>query len=315
MSRERTSGVVDPELRLFKRHIITTSERVKYDEGSATVYHSKPPDHLTRDTVPVLLLQGFAVNDPKIRRMYAVIYEGGRELIAPQKIDISQIPGRVHEGRGYGLEDFKKALFLIKMLKERNLKEENPGPVDVLSISGGSPIVLLASIMEPSLFRYVGLITPAAMNGETRVSKITFRYAMRKKARIDPRLCDPKVDPSPWQVGREFGRHVFGNPKNAFSEIRGIAKTDSYKLAQWAARKGVRIFVMCAKNDNIFPTAEIHKRREQAGHTLENAPFEEYHEVDGDHDENSQLEQARPRAMLRVFERVKLADKQKGILV
>lgn len=291
----RGRGVIDSDLRAFSRMAEATAVNYDLPQGLAKVYHVKPPQHQMIDSIPVVLLEGFGVDEPRVRRMKAVV-DAGRELLVPMRMDTSRVKEHPQMVDKYSLEDLKKARLLTELLRI-----QGESRYDLLANSGGSPTALLTAIEEPPLVRHIGLINPG-INGPMKDLELSIRFVMKKTGIEGLDLRDPEVDPSSVQAVLEFFKHVLGNPVRALREIHGIAKTDTYALCEMVAKLGKQVFVICAKDDNIFPLEEIHTRMKKAGHTLANNPFAGFYEVDGRHDETSPLDPTRTKFALEILE-------------
>lgn len=254
---------VDLGVRRIREEGLAARQTSQYPEGEVSVVEVIPKA-LTNPT-PVYVYQGWAT---EIRwRNIAAVVESGR-VARGILLDTAQ-------SYGSAPDDIKKAGLINRTLGD--------SPVDSVAYSAGCIPLVRAAIERPDLHRSMVLITPPIVPMPT--PELMRRFIRQKKS-ADIQSGDKYVDPSFVGEAAAVISHVKRSISRVQKELFAISHANLFDLAAKAARKGVRIAVRAAIDDEIFTKPEIEQIADDwqsAGNAI---PFCSFEWVEGTHAED-----------------------------
>lgn len=282
----------------------TVTYRQKFKEGHIDVYNIIPRN---AGPIPVLLAQGFAVNDPRYPKMDTLV-EAGFEVVA---VHPRPHGGRMQRGEySYGIETERKAKLYSGVMQGKGIDRSH-----IIAVSGGADPALVYAIQNPEKVSSMVLVN-AGLNGEATKMKLTKGFIDEKTNKDGVLSRNSPVGKATLQAYAEFAGHV-SNPKRAMHEIEEMGRIDTYLLCVLAARMGVDISVIMAEKDMLFPLEEslshFKNSRDEYG-SVYPSPFSEVHIITGGHDELYPDNPVRIRLAAEILKR-RQAEVKKRILL
>lgn len=260
-------------------------QRFSFSNGKAMVYELTPKN---AGPVPVVLIQGFGIDNPRERKM-KVIARAGHRVIAIHPLRLDGL--RLNQDDANGSENNRKASIYLNTLEKMGVDKAK-----FIVISGGAPSALIAAIKNPSIVDRMVLVTPVGLNGPVGKGRLGWRF-INKDANTKELPLREKS-----QAVLELAA-LLASPKRTASEVSDMAGTDTYALCLKAAENGTKISVILAEQDNLFPLSEIQENIKRFGDVP--SPFFEIKLVEGGHDENSCLHPVRVELAVKILNRMK----------
>lgn len=260
-----TSGI-EKEKTAFERRYVT-SEVIG---GEETLVVDALPEVETGG--PILVAPGWGTTIHTNAGMMELFHSQGHRVLSvdhPRHGDdmthlTQQDEQRAHD---FPKAELRKAANLIETLDTHELKEQ----VDCFAFSEGALNTMLAAYMHPEKFRTIILAEPAGLIGDDNLISLALRFRSQGKSDANgvPSLTPLTLDDGErarqiqqvketWE--QESNEYIGANKMRTAAELWAIATMKIDDLIAAVREAGVKVIVVSAVDDQVFPTKTMAER-------------------------------------------------------
>ena len=222
-----------------------------------------------KDEVPVLVAPGWGATIESFKPSIKVLADKGRRVISlshPRQggivpdlhnIEIEEwYQKRNKEYPDWPTEELRKANTILELLDHKNLDK-----VDVIAHSEGAINLCIAAMLHPEKFegRTIILYTPAGLIGKDTFFRLK-RGGKENRERPQSISGIPVTITETEQLElmkNVLSDYVKANPLRAFKETLAMAKTQIQDMLRYLHEKGIKIIIIGAVDDAIFPMERL----------------------------------------------------------
>ncbi|MFA5831488.1 MAG: hypothetical protein WC878_06690 [Candidatus Paceibacterota bacterium] len=228
-----------------------------YEEGSELVrlFSSKSDK---KSDVPVLIVLGWGARSLDFYKKSLSVFAESKNVIAVNissgLSDGATASEKNKEKKNAGFSDIsvRKAEALLLILKKNKTKT-----VDVAACSEGAITVTLAAMMEPARFRNIVFVNPAGIGPGRNPWRFMFAYAREIFLGVKEAFLREIFWEKTRRVCAGPFKKILSHPYRSFMEMSNIARADIRRHLFALKKKGIRISVLSAKKDTLFPLNHI----------------------------------------------------------
>ncbi len=233
----------------LKSKIIKAQENLK--NLSVEPVYSEAENKKTE--VPVFFASGWG-GTPEVAYKECIkeLNNMGRDVLSVELIREIKISDIVNEK--YSLTETQKALAILKVLEEKGIEKTDLFVHSEAGING-----LKAAFIAPIKFRKIIMAMPAGIIGKDSFWGLVGRYSKGMLAEITKMIKNPKRIKPTIKGLIDLFKYTGENPWLALKEVVAISSSDIRYMLKDLREKGVKIDIIAAQDDPIFPPERIEK--------------------------------------------------------
>ncbi|MCX6735624.1 MAG: hypothetical protein NTZ13_00900 [Candidatus Parcubacteria bacterium] len=129
--------------------------------------------------------------------------------------------------------------------------------VDVIACSEGAIISALAGSISPEMFRNIIFVNPAGFGAPRSTGEFIFAYVKELFSGVKEALVQKTFWKKTFRVCNGTIRRFLTHPRRSFLEASGIAGADVRQDLIFLKNKGIRLSLLLAKEDSLFPPKKV----------------------------------------------------------
>lgn len=213
------------------------------------------PAH-TSDQTPIFVAPGWAETPEVYRSFMRELFKYRRVLLTvghPRKGDL---PMNESEHK---IEELRKATNILRVLEAKNIDQ-----ADFIAHSEGAVNSTIAATISPDRVQSMIFVNPAGMIGESGLLESLQRFTDY----LSNEFLEARRDENIRELFRvrqiEALKYIVGNPFRALKETIALSQTEIHHLLAELHYSGIKIGILAADDDVLFPAAKIKQYVEQA---------------------------------------------------
>lgn len=230
-----------------------------------------------KNEVPVFVAQGWGATMQSFEPGFEVLSKEGRRVVSADhqrkggksEVDLQEDMEKWCQETGqeypdWPTEELRKAQTILGLLDQKKLDK-----VDVIAHSEGAINVCIAAMLNPEKFigRTIVLVNPAGMIGEDTLLRLQ-KGAGATKSRTESVKGFPVTDAETEYLDKTkdiTNDYMKSNPLRAVQEVWAISQTRIEDMLRYIHNKGIKIVVIAATDDTMFPMEGMQKNVKSVG--------------------------------------------------